>query len=67
MMSHGVTHVSSGGMVRLVEQTYMAYGWGKNWVYCLPLVLTAMHITPTKEGLSPFEILFGRSYQIPEL
>ena len=26
-----------------------------------------MHITPTKDGLSPFEVLFGRSYQIPEL
>lgn len=40
---------------------------GKNWMYCLPLAILSMHITPTKEGLSPFEMMYGRPYKIPLL
>lgn len=38
---------------------------GKNWMYCLLVAVTSMHITPTKEGLSPFEMIHGRPYKIP--
>ena len=35
---------------------------GKNWVYCLPLVVLNMHITPTSTGLTPFQIMYDHFY-----
>lgn len=67
---HCAYHPQLAGLVERTNQTIKSKlrkamaETGKNR---LPLVLTAMHITPTKDGLSPFEVLFGRSYQIPEL
>lgn len=40
---------------------------GKNWVQCLPIALLSMRITPTAKGLTPYEILYGRPYYIPQL
>eukprot|EP00079_Xenopus_tropicalis_P020084 XP_012810602.1 PREDICTED: protein NYNRIN-like [Xenopus tropicalis] len=40
---------------------------GKSWMWCLPIVLLNMRITPKPKGLSPYEILFGRSYRLPQL
>lgn len=40
---------------------------GRNWVQCLPIVLMTIRITPDKDGLSPFEKVFGRPYRMPEL
>lgn len=38
---------------------------GNNWMYCLPLAVLSMHVTPNKEELSPFEMMHGRPYKIP--
>lgn len=40
---------------------------GKNWMYCLPLAILSIHITLTKEGLSSFEMMYGRPYKLPLL
>jgi len=52
LRNHGAYHPQSAGLVerhnritksrlkKLMEET------GKNWVYCLPLVVLNMHITP---------------------
>ena len=45
---------------KCVEET------GRPWVECLDLVTLSMHITPTaNNSLTPFEILYGRPYYIP--
>ena len=46
---------------KIMEET------GKNWVYCLPLVVLNMHITPTNIGLTPFEMMYGRPFVLPQL
>lgn len=38
-----------------------------NWVKCLPIVLMTIRITPDREGLSPFEKVFGRPYRMSQL
>ena len=40
---------------------------GMNWVKCLPIVLMTIRITPDREGLSPFEKVFGRPYRMIQL
>ena len=35
--------------------------------YCLPLVVLNMHITPTSTRLTPFEIMYGRPFVLPQL
>ena len=37
------------------------------WTQCLDLVKLHMRITPTGSGLTPFEIVHGRSFRLPEL
>ncbi|XP_040215524.1 protein NYNRIN-like [Rana temporaria] len=71
--NHCAYHPQSAGLVerhngilknklrKAMEET------GKNWMYCLPLAVTSMHISPTQEGLSPFEMIHGRPYRIPLL
>lgn len=39
---------------------------GRSWVQCLPLVTLNMHMLPNPKGLSPYEIMYGRAYTIPE-
>ena len=68
---HCAYHPQSAGFVERANQTIKSKlrkamtETEKNWVYCLPLVLQSMHITPSKDGVSPFEILYGRPYVIP--
>ena len=38
---------------------------GRPWPECLDLVKLYMRITPTAEGLTPFEIVHGRPYRLP--
>lgn len=41
---------------------------GKPWPECVPLVQMQMHIMPAEgHSLTPFEILYGRPYYIPDL
>eukprot|EP00062_Callorhinchus_milii_P010341 gi/632955089/ref/XP_007893297.1/ PREDICTED: protein NYNRIN-like [Callorhinchus milii] len=40
---------------------------GKGWVACLPLALTSMRIVRGNKPLSPFEIVQGKAYRIPQL
>ena len=73
LKNHCAYHPQSAGLVernngtiksklkKTMEET------GKNWLYCLPLVVLNMHVTPTPAGLTPFEMMYGRPYQIPQL
>ena len=40
---------------------------GVNWVECLPAALKHIHDTPGVSGLSPYQILFGRERNLPNL
>ena len=41
---------------------------GRPWPDCIDLVQLSMHITPNQtKSLTPFEILYGRPYTIPDL
>jgi len=73
LKNHCAYHPQSAGLVerhngilkstlrKTMEET------GKNWIYCLPLVVLNMHITKTSAGLTPFEMIYGRPYIIPQL
>ena len=40
----------------------------RSWTECIDLVQLAMHITPAAGSvLTPFEVLYGRPYRIPDL
>lgn len=73
LKNHCAYHPQSAGLVerhngiiksklkKIMEET------GKNWLYCLPLVVLNMHVTPASSGLTPFEMMYGRPYRIPQL
>ena len=73
LKNHCAYHPQSAGLVerhngiiksklkKIMEET------GKNWLYCLPLVVLNMHVTPASSGLTPFEMMYGRLYRIPQL
>lgn len=72
LKNHCAYHPQSAGLVertngtvkqklkKAMEQT------GNNWVQCLPLVQFYMRITPNKTGLTPFEIVHGRRFILPQ-
>lgn len=70
--NHCACHPQSAGLVERTNGTIKSKlrktmaETGRNWLYCLPLVTLNMHVVTTPEGLSPFEILYGRPYTIPE-
>lgn len=71
--NHCAYHPQSAGLVERTNGTIKSKlkktmtETGKNWMYCLPLVMLNMHILPGVRGISPFEILYGRPYTLPEL
>lgn len=38
---------------------------GRTWLDCVELVKMYMRITPTENGLTPFEIIYGRPFRVP--
>ncbi|XP_033182471.1 uncharacterized protein LOC113151543 [Anabas testudineus] len=71
LKNHCSYHPQSAGLVertngtiklrlkKTMEQT------GRPWPECLDLVKTYMRITPTGDGLTPFEIIHGRPFVLP--
>uniref|UniRef100_A0A096M0P6 Integrase catalytic domain-containing protein n=1 Tax=Poecilia formosa TaxID=48698 RepID=A0A096M0P6_POEFO len=56
LKNHCAHHPQSS---ELVERT------NGSWPECLDLVKLYMRITPTADGLTPFEIIHGRAYRLP--
>ncbi|XP_041423616.1 protein NYNRIN-like [Xenopus laevis] len=73
LKNHCAYHPQSAGLVerhngilknklrKLMEETKMT------WIQCLPLALLAIRITPSHKRLTPFEVIYGRPYRIPQL
>uniref|UniRef100_A0A1A7X1Y1 Uncharacterized protein n=1 Tax=Iconisemion striatum TaxID=60296 RepID=A0A1A7X1Y1_9TELE len=73
LKNHCAYHPQSAGLVerfngtiknrlkKCMEET------GRCWPECLDLVKLYMRITPTKKGLTLFEIIYGRPYKLPLL
>ena len=71
---HCAYHPQSAGLVERTNGTVKSKlrkamaETGRQWPDCLDLVSLSMHITPAQgQLLSPFEILYGRPYRIPDL
>ena len=48
-----------GRLKKCMEET------GRSWPDCIDLVKLYMRITPTENGLTPYEIVHGRAYRMP--
>lgn len=71
---HCSYHPQSAGLVERTNGTVKnklakcIKATGRPWPECLALVQTNMHILPAEGiGLTPFEILYGRPYRLPDL
>ena len=69
---HCSYHPQSAGLIERNNGTVkaklkkMMAETGKTWMRCLAPVMLSMHILPSARGLSPFEMLYGRPYYLPE-
>lgn len=68
---HCAYHPQSAGLVERTNGTIKVRlrktmeHTGRPWPECLELVKLYMHSTPDTTGLTPFEIVYGRPYNIP--
>ena len=74
LKNHCSYHPQSAGLVERSNGTIKSKlkkcmeETGRTWVECLDLVTLSMHITPTAGSvLPPFEVLYGRTYYMPDL
>ena len=71
LKNHCAYHPQSAGLVERTNGTIknrlrktMAET-GRPWPGCLDLVKMYMRIMPTNQGLTPFEIVYGRPFRLP--
>lgn len=71
LKNHCSYHPQSAGLVERTNGTIKMRlrktmeHTGRPWPECIPLVKMYMRITPTNKGLTPFEILYGRPFNLP--
>ncbi|XP_043987352.1 uncharacterized protein K02A2.6-like [Gambusia affinis] len=71
LKNHCAYHPQSAGLVERANGTVKSRlrkcmaDTGRAWPECLDLVKLYMRITPTADGLTPFEIIHGRAYRLP--
>ena len=71
LKNHCAYYPQSAGLVERTNGTIKSrlkkcmVSTGSPWPECLDLVKLYMRITPTAEGLTPFEIVHGRPYRLP--
>lgn len=72
LKNHCAYHPQSAGLVERMNGTIKGRlkkcmeETGKSWTQCINLVQLFINITPNAEGLTPFEIIHGRPYRLPE-
>ncbi|XP_025762589.1 uncharacterized protein LOC112846766 [Oreochromis niloticus] len=71
LKNHCSYHPQSAGLVERTNGTVKLRlrktmeETGRTWVDCIELVKMYMRITPTDNGLTPFEIIYGRPFRVP--